>query len=207
VVDFNDAGERFRFNRLFSQVTDDWSVERKGRDRMTIPFEDAPKVMITTNYVLEGQGASFEDRVFQVEFAPHYSPQHRPTDEFGDRFFDGWDERQWAEFDNVMMSAVSRYLANGLFDYRRVNVEYRRLKQNTCPDFAEWATDFIELGRRYEKDALWRTFKEQYSPDYEDLTKRKLDYWMRTFANIYDLDVKRKRLRDNGTRKRYVIFQ
>jgi hypothetical protein len=207
VVDFNDAGERFRFNRLFSQVTDDWSVERKGRDRMTIPFEDAPKVLITTNYVLEGQGASFEDRVFQVEFAPHYSPQHRPTDEFGDRFFDGWDRRQWAEFDNVMMSAVSRYLTNGLFDYRRVNVEYRRLKQNTCPDFAEWATDFIELGRRYEKDALWRTFKEQYSPDYGDLTKRKLDYWMRTFANIYDLDVKRKRLRDNGTRKRYVIFQ
>lgn len=207
VVDFNDAGKRFDFERLFSCVTDDWQIERKGRDQMTIGFSEAPKIVISTNYVLEGEGASFEDRVFQVEFHPHYTTEHKPEDDFGRRFFDQWDQEAWAHFDNIMIACVREYLRDGLHDYRRVNVDVRRLKQQTCPDFAEWILAFIELGRDYEKDALWRTFKDEYAPDYEDLTKRKFDYWCRSFARIYDLELNRDRRRDDGVRKRYMEFK
>ena len=205
-VDFNDASKRFDFDRLFSVITDDWPVERKGQHAFTIPFDKAPKVVISTNYVIEGQGSSFEDRVFQVEFAPHYTADHKPMDDFGRRFFTGWNADQWAAFDNLMMGFVRSYLVNGLVPYEHVNLDVRRLKQQTCPDFAEWVLDFIEYGREYEKDALWRTFKQDYAPDYDDLTKRKMGYWLSNFARIYDLEKIERKRRSDGSRVRYIAF-
>jgi hypothetical protein len=207
VVDFNDVRERFPFERLFSLITDDFPVERKGQERVTIPFQDSPKFLMSTNYVIEGKGASFEDRTFQLEFADYYSTEHSPEDEFGHRLFDDWEEEEWAQFDNVMMACVRQYLRDGLADYEHVNVDFRQLKQGTCPDFAEWAVSFIKPGKEYEKDALWRTFREAYSPDYEDLTKRKFGYWLSDFARVYDLDKNQSKRRSDDGRKRYVTFE
>jgi hypothetical protein len=207
VVDFNDVRERFPFGRLFSVITDDMPVEPKGQDRFTIPFEDSPKFVLSTNYVIEGRGASFEDRTFQIEFADYYGPEHTPEDEFDRRLFDGWGQDEWARFDNIMVGCVAHYLQYGLVDYEHVNVDYRRLKQQTCPDFAEWATGFIEQGREYEKDALWRTFREAYEPDYEDLKKRKFGYWLSDFARINNLEKKVRRPRKDGKRVPFITFR
>ncbi|WP_240333125.1 primase-helicase family protein [Salinibacter ruber] len=207
IVDFNDVRERFPFERLFSVITDDFPIERKGQDRVTISFEDSPKFLLSTNYVIEGKGASFEDRTHQIEFSDYYGPDHTPKDEFDRRLFDDWGEEEWARFDNVMMACVRQYLRDGLVGYQHVNVNYRRLKQQTCPDFAEWATDFFETGEQYEKEALWRSFREAYSPDYEDLSKSKFGYWLNDFARVYELDKKQRRRRKDGNRKRYVTFR
>ena len=94
--------EQFPFERLFSVITDDFPVERKGQDRVTISFEDSPKFLLSTNYVIEGKDASFEDRTHQIEFSDYYGPDHTPKDEFGRRLFDDWDEEEWARFDNVI---------------------------------------------------------------------------------------------------------
>jgi hypothetical protein len=207
VVDFNDARKRFPFERLFSLITDAFPVERKGQDRVTIPFQDSPKFLLSTNDVIQGTGASFDDRTHQIEFAEYYGTDHTPEEEFGGRLFDDWDEEEWSRFDNVMISCVGYYLQHGLLEYDQVNVEYSQLQQSTCPDFAEWATDFIELEREYEKDALWRTFREDYAPDYDDLSKRKFGYWLGDFARLYDLDRQEERRRVNGSRSRYITLE
>jgi hypothetical protein len=207
VVDFNDVHERFPFGRLFSVITDDMPVEPKNQDRFTIPFEDSPKFILSTNYVIEGRGASFEDRTFQIEFADYYGPDHTPEDEFGRRLFDDWDAEEWRRFDNIMVGCVAHYLKHGLVEYEHVNVAHRRLKQQTCPDFAQWAVGFIEQGREYEKDALWRTFREAYEPDYEDLSKRKFGYWLSDFARIHELDKDERRPRQGGQRVPYITFR
>ncbi|WP_251965914.1 hypothetical protein, partial [Salinibacter ruber] len=203
VVDFNDAKKRFPFERLFSLITDDFPVERKGKDRVTIPFEDSPKFALSTNYVIEGKGASFQDRTFQVEFADYYSPRHSPKDEFGHRLFDDWDADEWARFDNVMMACVRQYLRDGLASYDHVNIQEKKLRQETCPDFAEWIRDFIELGRRYDKKALKKSFQEAYAPDYEDMTGYQCTTWVKTFARIYDLDVSEPK---SGS-TRYIVLR
>jgi hypothetical protein len=203
VVDFNDAKKRFPFERLFSLITDDFPVERKGKDRVTIPFKDSPKFTLSTNYVIEGKGASFEDRTFQVEFADYYNPSHSPKDEFGHRLFDDWGRREWAEFDNVMMACVRQYLRDGLATYDHVNVKEKKLRQETCPDFAEWIQDFIELGRRYDKKALKRSFQDAYEPDYEDMTGYKCTTWVKIFARIYDMDVSEPK---SGS-TRYIVLR
>lgn len=207
VVDFNDAAKGFDFQRLFSVITDDWQVERKGMDRINIPFADAPKIMISTNYVLEGQGGSFEDRVFQLEFAPHYGPGHKPEDEHGERFFEDWDTPEdWAPFDNLMLAAVRMFLRDGLQSYEHVNLKYRKLKQETCPDFAEWAVDFFEMDREYGRKGLWRSFKDAYDPDYEDLSNRKFGYWLASYTRVYNLKKITRRKRVEKGRKRFVTL-
>lgn len=183
VLEFNDAPKGFEFERLFSAITDDMQREKKGKDSVTIPFEDSPKFLLSTNYVIEGDGPSFEDRIFQVEFHPHYDADHRPVDDFDGRFFEGWEEEQWARFDNIMIYCVRQYLSKGLFEYRHVNLEKRRLRQQTSIDFAEFIRN-KEPGW-YQKKGLFDTFTEAYEGDYEWLTQRKFTRWCNQFGRIF----------------------
>ncbi len=189
VVDFNDVRPKFPFERLFSLITDEMPVERKGKDEFTIPFEQSPKFLLSTNYVVEGGGASFEDRTFQIEFAPYYSTDWTPVDEFGHRFFEDWGEEEWARFDNVMLGCVQQYLRDGLVEYEHINLRRRKLRQETHPDFAEWITGFIDLGRKYDKKVLWRSFKEAYEPDHDERKSYQITQWVKTYAQIYGHDV------------------
>jgi hypothetical protein len=131
-IEFDDAPEDFQFENLFGVTTGDMQVERKYQDEVTIPFDDLPKILITTNYVIEGEDASFEDRVFHIEFAPHYGKNHRPEDDFGHRLFEEeWGRKNWRRFDNLSMLLVRKYLRDGLKPYRHKNLEKRKLRQET----------------------------------------------------------------------------
>lgn len=183
VIDFNDASKGFDFERLFSVLTDDMQVERKYQDEVTIPFEDSPKFLLSTNHVIEGEGSSFEDRVFQIEFAPHYGKELTPVDEFGHRLFEEWDREQWRCFDNLMMFFVQRYLREGLQRYRHANLKKRKLRQETNPEFAEWILE-QDSGWRNKKD-LWKAFRAEYGIEREDLSQKQFTRWCNQYGKIY----------------------
>lgn len=186
VMEFNDAPKSFQFERLFSVITDDMQVEKKGRDSVTIPFEESPKFLLSTNYVVEGEGASFEDRVFQVEFHPHYNQNRTPIDEFGREFFTQWDSAEWSRFYTGMIECVRRYLDTGLHNYRHVNLNVRKLRQETTLDFAEWILEHdFEAGREFDKAGLYNTFRDEYAGDYESLRKRTFTLWLYTYARLF----------------------
>ncbi len=206
IVDYNDAREGFPISPLYSVSTDDMTVERKGQDSITIRFEDSPKFLVSTNYVIEGGGASFDDRTFEVEFADYYGTDHRPLDDFGHRLFEEWDEQEWARFDNTMVSCIQEYLRDGLVEYERQNVEYRRLKQNTCTSFAAWALDAIVHDEVLEKDLLYRSFREEYKPDFDTLKKSTFGKWLGHYARTYDLNKVLSKPRRDGDRVQCVMF-
>ena len=83
VLEFNDAEKKFPFDRLFTVITDGISVEKKNKDQITIPFSESPKVLISTNFTIEGVDRSTVDRQFVVEFSDHYNEDHRPIHDFG----------------------------------------------------------------------------------------------------------------------------
>ena len=75
--------EQSFIDKLFAAVVNDFPVERKNRDRVTIPFEESPKFLISTNYVVAGKGGSHRARVFEVEGRPNpvaepEAPARRP---------------------------------------------------------------------------------------------------------------------------------
>ena len=184
VVDFNDASEDFAFEKLFSLITDDMQVERKYQDEVTIPFDDAPKILISTNHVIEGEGSSFEDRVFQIEFAPRYNASHRPVDDFEKRFFEEWGKREWRRFDNLMMLFVQMYLRDGLKSYKHENLSKRRLRQETSPEFAEWI--LAEDPGEYNKKELFEAFKADLGDDFVFAgTQKQFTRWCHAYGRIY----------------------
>jgi hypothetical protein len=206
VVDFNDVRGDFPFGKLFSAITDSLSVERKKKDKFTISFVDSPKFLISTNHVIEGGGASFDDRTFEIEFSDHYGPGHRPPDDFGHRLFEEWDDQEWARFDNTMASCIREYLRDSLVEYERQNVEYRRLKQNTSASFAAWASDSIEQGVEYAKDALYESFRDENEPDSNGLKRSQFWKWVNYYASIQDLDLNTSRPSRDGERVRCVTL-
>ena len=124
----DDVQKHFNFESLFSIITEGITVEKKGKDAYQIPFRDSPKISITTNYTIQGDGASHERRVFEVEIANYFNDKHTPEKEFKHLFFSDWDDEEWARFDNFMIRCIQYYLKNGLVDSNKVNLAYRKLR-------------------------------------------------------------------------------
>jgi hypothetical protein len=192
VMHFDDASRGFPFDRLFHVITGGLDVEEKGLPRYTIPFADAPKVLITTNYVIEGIGGSHEDRVFEVEFTDYYTASHKPGDDFGHRLFDDWSDDEWCRFFNYMAMCAQLYLKHGLIDYPRVNIKTKKLEQMTSREFVEWIDNgdggsWIETGKPYDKKELFRQFVEDFPEVANTVSQAQLTRWIGTWAQLHGL--------------------
>lgn len=138
VLVFDDVRKHFDFERLFSVVTEGLTLEKKNKDAIKIPFSKSPKIAITTNYAIRGEGSSFERRKWELEFKQHYSSEHTPLDEFGRLLFGDWNDDEWCVFDNYMIRNLSNFLSTGLVKSDFVNLKIRKLSAKTSHEFIEW---------------------------------------------------------------------
>lgn len=192
VVEFNDVPRKFPFPNLFSVITDDMQIERKNRDRFTLLFSESPKFIISTNYVLDGEGGSHRDRIFEVEFSDYYNEKHKPVDDFGHRFFFDWDEEEWNLFDNFMMYCVQLCLANGLIPYRHKNLQKRKLRENTSAEFAEYLSTNpspIEINKKHDKKKAYEAFLKDYPELAGTVFQLKFTRWVKLYAQIMDMTI------------------
>jgi len=119
IFHIDDAAQKFDFEKIFPAITGDLIVERKYQNKFVIPYEETPKILITTNYVIVGRGNSFDRRKIEVEFSPHYNRFWTPNMEFESDIFD-WDKTQWNCFDNFIPNFI-RYF----FCHFRIYVAWR----------------------------------------------------------------------------------
>ena len=164
VLLFDDVKKGFVFEDLFSVITEGITLEKKGKDAIKVPFEDSPKISITTNYTIKGDGDSHYRRVFEVEMSSYFNKTHTPTKEFGCLLFDDWDSSEWAKFDNYMLRCIQYYLQNGLVESEVINLDYRKLINNTNKDFIEFMDCIDFNGERYQANEL----KDKFINEYED---------------------------------------
>lgn len=186
VIEFNDVDKKFDFEKLFSIITDAITIEKKGKDEITITFDKSPKILISTNYTIQADGDSADDRKFEIEFSNHYNKRHKPVDEFGHRFFDEWDQAEWNRFDNFMIECVNYFLQKGLKPYSFVNLNVKKIQQGTSKEFAEFMESEIEPNKEYMKKSIYERFLHAY-PDYSQLKQNKFTYWLKKYARIMDL--------------------
>lgn len=182
IIKFDDVRKKFPFERLFSIITEGIIIEKKNRDEYKISFEESPKILLTTNYSIEGSDDSTLDREFVIEFSDYYNKSHRPVDDFGKRFFVDWDENDWRAFDNLMTRFVQYYLNFGLREYERVNLEMKKLIDSTCLEFAEFADDIV-IGHEYNKKDLFEDFRNE-NKDYENMKQNTFTRWIKIWANL-----------------------
>ena len=198
IIEFNDVTKKFNFDKLFSIITDDITVERKNQNEIIIPFHQSPKIIISTNYTIDGSDDSTIDRQFIIEFSDHYNKSHRPIDEFNHRFFDEWNNEEWNSFHNYMIGCLQIYLNRGLIKCAHINLERKKLIDSTSEEFVEYF-EAIELGKEFLKKELFEMFKKEYE-EYEEMELRRFTKWLKDAALIKGIKtVERK----SGT-ERYI---
>jgi len=163
IILFDDVKKGFNFTDLFSLTTGDLKIEKKGKDPIIIPFADSPKISITTNYTIKGEGGSHRRRVFEVEMSAYFNADFTPEDEFEKLLFADWDKKEWAKFDNYMLRAVQFFLKNGLVVSETINLEERKIIDATNSDFLAFMDNIDFDGTRYYKAELKELFIEEYN--------------------------------------------
>jgi transcriptional regulator of heat shock response len=200
LIDFNDIKKDFDFEKLFSVLTDNMKVEYKNQPPFPLPFEESPKILISTNYTINGEGDSYKDRMFEIEFSDHYNAQHKPIDEFGHLLFDDWSEEEWNRFDNFMIECLQLYLDEGLIEYKRINIAAKKLLLETSSEFTSFMDGEFEFDFEYDKDVLFQKFKNYigFGSDMFDkcpIKKNMFTKWLKKYAGFNSLDI---RMRDSN---------
>jgi hypothetical protein len=188
IIGIEDIREKFPFDRLFSIITEGITIERKNKDEIFLPFNESPKVILSTNFSISGVDDSTIDRQFIIEFSDYYNKNHRPVDDFGKLFFDGWDEDEWNDFDCFMIECLQFYLSRGLVAYEFVNINKKKLIDETTIEFYEFS-DVLVPNKEYDKKELYDNFKKEYT-DLEKLTQAKFTRWLKVYGRINRYDVK-----------------
>lgn len=175
ILVFDDVQKNFKFENLFSLITEGITLEKKNRDAIRLNVERSPKIGITTNYTIGGTGGSFERRKYEVELGGYFSDKHTPEDEFGKMLFDDFTESEWYQFDNLMIACLQEYLSYGLKKVAYQNMNDKKLIKDTSYEFWEWANENIKFNCKYQRASLYASFQTDY-PDWGDKGKFKLSH-------------------------------
>ncbi|MDI9576263.1 MAG: hypothetical protein QM292_07495, partial [Bacteroidota bacterium] len=154
-----------------------------------LTHQQTPKFIITSNSVLTDESNSGKSRKFEVEFSDYYNDERIPVDEFGKRFFSGWDEAEWNLFYNYMLDCEILYLETEFVDYERVNLKNRKLSiaisdddiLNFCENICyQILTEKTNLSNK----EIFDIFKEKYN---NEITQTRITRSLNKYIQINNL--------------------
>jgi hypothetical protein len=185
VLVFDDVIRNFNFENKFSLVTEGMTLERKNKDAIKLKVEDSPKMVISTNYAIKGEGNSHDRRRFEVEIAQYYGKNLSPFDEFGKQLFDDWEDSEFLKFDNYMVRCLQSFLKLGLVAQNAKNIKLRKFIAETSMEFLEWVGEKENVGRncRLEKKLYYDKFVDEYQDFKKWLTRKKFNIWIQKYCS------------------------
>ncbi len=112
----DDVPMNFNYNALYTHITGSIDAQRKGVTAETIPFEYAPKFVISTNWAVryDENATSTNRRFIEYKFSNFWNIENTPARYFGKSFFADWNKEEWNAFYNFGFFCVQRYLRYGL---------------------------------------------------------------------------------------------
>ncbi|MEO0683644.1 MAG: hypothetical protein AAFY76_01005 [Cyanobacteria bacterium J06649_11] len=203
LVHLNDCQANFDFEQLFNDITEGFKSQHKQKS----PFKVLAKLFLSSNRTIRLNGESAKDRSLEFELADYYSADHGPDQEFGQWFFSDWTNEEWLQFDNYMIQCCQLYLENGLEVPDTINLEARKLQEETSLDFVEFMNDVIEyenpeLLKRYEwlchNEKATTSLKDEFCdifPEYNNrkFTTTKFNTWLEIFSKYHPGLIYRKK--------------
>lgn len=190
ILVFDDVKRNFEFERLFSIITEGIEIEYKNQGTVKLPVERSPKIVITTNYTIKGEGDSFDARKYELELSSYFNKNHTPVHQFGHRLFDNWDDAEWSRFDNFMIQCIQYYLEFGLQTQHHKNLAVRKFMTETSNEFYEWSLNGENLPHdtRLYNQQTFNLFVEEY-PDYKNkLQIKTFKKWVKMYCDFKHFD-------------------
>ena len=158
LVIINDLNPDLDLTQLFSQITDDFTIEGKGTNKIVIPREKKPKMSCNTNYVISGSGASYDGRQHIVEFGNYWNKCERmrikPKDILGKKICDHeFSDKDWDDFFKFGIYCIQRYLNEGLIvapntEYQRKNFVQLVEGESGTGDLVNWIEEWCNTERK-----------------------------------------------------------
>lgn len=191
ILAFDDVKRNFNFEQLFPLITEGITVNRKNKDEVFIPFDKSAKIVITTNYVINGSGSSHERRRHEIEMHQYFNNKRSPLDVYGRLLFDSWNEEDWNKFDNYMIENIQLFLDKGLLKSKSINAESKRLIQATHIVFFEWITDdpLLTNKRIYNSEIMAKFTTENKS--FKEIPTRRFLNWVSSYAEFKGYEFKK----------------
>lgn len=201
-VYFDDLSKGANFETFYSFITTGLDVEKKYKSAFRIDETKSPKLIISSNhYVLGDGGDSDLGRRYEFEVCNYYSADFTPEMEFGNRFFDNaWPIDEWNKFFHFMMGCIQIYLKNGLIEAEPINLPSNKIKDATSPDFLEFGETYFKEDQWLDKRQLLIDFQALF-PQYEDMTSNMFTRWSQQYARQKELDYEYKTAGGNTTFK------
>jgi len=187
---FDDVKKNWDFESKFSLVTEGMTLERKNKDAIKLSVEESPKMVVSTNYAIKGEGNSHDRRRHELEVAQYYGKNVTPFLEFGHQLFDDWDSEKFNRFDNYMVTCVQLYLNQGLIHQNAKNIKMRKFIAETSMDFHEWISDKDNFPHNVRKDKsiTFDAFINEYKDFQKWLTRKRFTIWVQKYANFIDAE-------------------
>lgn len=189
ILVFDDVKKNFDFEDKFSIVTEGMTLERKNKDAVKLNVHESPKIVMSTNYAIKGEGNSHNRRRHEIEIAQYYGKDLTPDEEFGKQLFDEWDQDEFQRFDNYMVNCLQMYLKSGLIKQNAKNIKLRKFIAETNMDFYEWIIDAenFPLNMRNDKAVYFNSFVSD-NKDYDKWLKRnRFNIWIQKYASFMNL--------------------
>lgn len=174
IVVIDDIKKNFNFEYLFSCLTGGWTVESKFRNKFTIPAENSPKVLITSNYPINRNGASNLRRQLVYELSNYYSKQiisgtEEPIkNDVGMLWGEDFSQEDWNIFYSFMIDCIRLYLEKGVISITPKNNAHNFLIHKTTKDFAQfiYEDDFLNSNSKFIFSDVVSYFNDNYcDPD------------------------------------------
>ncbi len=167
IFHMDDVQQSFDFNILFNVLADDMETESKGVNRKIIPFEESPKIYMSTNFAFKDmEKDSYRRRMAVYELYRYFTADHQPTDEFGHSFFHDWDRSEWNLFYNFMLQCSFLYMREGLVEYEAKFAKEKSLRaefqgKEEFLDFIQtWETEGL-LGKQITNEELSKRWHDE----------------------------------------------
>jgi hypothetical protein len=205
ILVFDDVIKNFNFEEKFSLVTEGLTLERKNKDAVKLNVHESPKLIISTNYAIRGEGNSHDRRRFELEIAQYYGKDLTPEDEFKRQLFDDWDLIDFQRFDNYMVYCLQLFLNNGLIRQNAKNIKMRKFIAETCMEFFDFIKDSDNVPRneRLDKKMYFDKFVDEYQDFKKWLTRKKFNIWVQKYCSF----MKYEYISDNSNGLQWFIIK
>jgi len=201
IIFIDDPKKDFNFENLFSVLTTGIAINKKFKDEIYIDFEESPKIIITTNYALKGDGNSHDRRKIEIELSSYYNKDRTPEDEFKKILFHDFNNEEWNYFDNFMLYCLQYYLENGFVESISVNLELKKLLGTTGQEFFDFAEENFNLNETYNSIVYRNKYMEE--ANYNKLTTQKFNLFLVHYAKYKNYELIRERV---GTDKQGIFY-
>ena len=183
IIVFDDIPRSFDFNKIFPLITEKACVERKYENPYEIPFEQSPKIIITTNFAVMDMGESDKGRKVEFVLSNTFNSKFSPNKKYGHLFFLEWEMDEWEKFYSLIAYSIQLFLKQGIVA-PKTNIEERKAIIATSREFVCFCNDYLEFGVKMDKKEAFEKFYKQY-PDHLKVEMTTFRNWLKSFTDAY----------------------